>query len=130
MYLIAAEAYAKLNLTTEGARYLNAFKSARIAGYSNQTFADADALLQEVKNERQREFLGEGMRLFALKRWHDDIRRGTPQQMNLCNLPGQSNTTNLVVTYGGTTGNSLHYVWPIPQHEIDANPQIKQNPGY
>ncbi len=130
MYLIAAEAYAKLGMVTEGARYLNAFESRRIAGYTEQTFANADELMQEVKNERQREFLGEGMRLFDLKRWHDDIRRGTPQQMNLCNLPGQSNTTNLVVTYGGTTGNSLHYVWPIPQHEIDANPQIKQNPGY
>lgn len=130
MYLIAAEAYAKLKLTTQGAQYLNYFMQRRIAGYAGQTFADADALLQEVKNERQREFLGEGMRLFDLKRWHQDIRRGTPQQQNLCNQPGQANTTNLVVTYGGTTGNSLHYVWPIPQHEIDANPQIKQNPGY
>lgn len=130
MYLIAAEAYAKQGLTSQGAQYLNAFENSRINGYRPQTFADADALMQEVKNERQREFLGEGMRLFDLKRWHDDIRRGTPQQQNLCNQPGQANTTNLVVRYGETTGNSLHYVWPIPQHEIDANPQIKQNPGY
>lgn len=130
MYLIAAEAYAKQNLTTQGAQYLNYFMQRRISGYAGRTFADADELLQEVKNERQREFLGEGVRLFDLKRWHEDIRRGTPQQQNLCNQPGQANTTNLVVTYGGTTGNSQHYVWPIPQHEIDANPQIKQNPGY
>lgn len=128
MYLIAAEAYAKQGLTAEGSKYLNDFEYARTL--SRKTFADADALMQEVKNERQREFLGEGMRLFDLKRWHDDIRRGTPQQQNLCNQPGQANTTNLVVRYGETTGNSLHYVWPIPQHEIDANPQIKQNPGY
>lgn len=130
MYLIAAEAYAKLDQPALGAQYLNALMSSRIIGYRNQSFADADALLQEVKNERQREFLGEGVRLFDLKRWHEDIRRGTPQQQNLCNQPGQTNTTNLVVTYGTGTGNSLHYVWPIPQHEIDTNPQIKQNPGY
>lgn len=130
MYLIAAEAYAKQNLVAEGAEYLNDLERSRIAMYRDQTFADADELMQEVKNERQREFIGEGMRLFDLKRWHQDIRRGTPQQQNLCNQPGQANTTNLVVTYGTGTGNSLHYVWPIPQHELDANPQIEQNPGY
>lgn len=130
MYLIAAEAYAKLGNITEGATYLNKFERSRISGYTSQTFANADELLAEVKKERQREFLGEGVRMFDLKRWHQNVNRGVPQQQNLCNMPGDASTTNLTVTYGGTSGNSARYVWPIPQHEIDANPQIVQNPGY
>ena len=125
MYLIAAEAYAKLGNITEGAKYLNKFETSRIRNYKSQTFANADELMNEVKKERQREFIGEGVRFFDLKRWHQKISRGIPQQMNLCNLPGYSTTTGLNINYG-----DVRYVWPIPQHEIDANPQIVQNPGY
>ena len=125
MYLIAAEAYAKLGNITEGAKYLNKFEASRIQNYKSQTFANVDELMNEVKKERQREFIGEGVRFFDLKRWHQKTSRGIPQQMNLCNLPGYSTTTGLNINYGNN-----RYVWPIPQHEIDANPQIVQNPGY
>ena len=82
-------------------------------------------------DERRREFLGEGMRLFDLKRWNDDVTRSTPQQMDvegefvdIAQSPG-ANTTQLVREAGND-----RFVWPIPRQEIDANPQVVQNPGY
>lgn len=125
MYLIAAEAYAMQGNLTEGAKYLNSMESKRIRGYQNQTFTTQNSLMQEIKNERQREFLGEGMRFLDLKRWGNGIQRGEPQNENFCAQPGSELSTKL-----SKSASDIHFVWPIPQHEIDTNPQIKQNPGY
>lgn len=126
MYLIAAEAYAQIEgKESEGAKYLNAHESKRISGYTPKSFANKTDLMTEIRNERTREFLGEGMRLFDLKRWKLGVKRGEPQQENLCYMSGLATTTNL---NRQSTDNRM--VWPIPQHEVDANPQIVQNPGY
>ena len=74
--------------------------------------------------ERQRELVGEGTRLFDIKRWHIDLRRGTPQNESLCLLPGP-NTTEMSVA-----ADSPRLTWPIPKHEMDVNRAIVQNPGY
>lgn len=125
MYLIAAEAYAMQGNVSEGAKWLNDMERERITDYEDKTFATSDVLMTEIRNERQREFIGEGVRLFDLKRWDMGVTRGTPQQEDLCNLPGSSTSTDLTRPAGHN-----HFIWPIPQHEIDANPQIVQNPGY
>lgn len=125
MYLIAAEAYAMQGNVSEGAKWLNAIERERINGYEDKVFATSDVLMTEIRNEREREFIGEGVRLFDLKRWDMGVTRGTPQQEDLCNLPGSSTSTALTRPAG-----DKGFVWPIPQHEIDANPQIVQNPGY
>lgn len=125
MYLIAAEAYAQLDKITDGAKYLEAHESKRISGYTSKSFINKTDLMEEIKNERAREFIGEGMRLFDLKRWKMGVKRGEPQQENLCYMPGIATTTNL-----NKQSTDTRMVWPIPQHEVDANPQIVQNPGY
>lgn len=125
MYLIAAEAYAMMNNLNEGARWLNDMERSRIANYQDQSFGSQAALMAEIRNERQREFIGEGIRLTDLKRWHLGVTRGTPQQENLCTMPGLSTTTNL-----SKSADDMRFVWPIPQNEIDTNPQVVQNPGY
>ncbi len=125
-YLIAAEAYAKMGNVTDGAKYLNALQATRIDYFDNKTYASADELMQEVKNERRREFAVEGTRLVDLKRWHDPIdRKGDVQDMSICHFPGNKTTTNLYVP-----ANDPRMTWPIPQQEIDANPNVKQNRGY
>lgn len=130
MYLIAAEACAQLAMTdgsylTKAAEYLNTFKSKRIANYQAQSFTSADGIMNEIKNERHREFLGEGMRLLDLKRWNLGVIRGEPQQEDICAMPGADYSTDLSKPAG-----DYHFVWPIPRHEIDTNPQVVQNPGY
>lgn len=124
MYLIAAEAYAQSGDVTNGAKYLNALKKSRIEDYTETAFPSTNSLLAEIKNEREREMVGEGTRLFDLKRWHEGIKRGTPQQRDLCLLPGTT-TTDLTLP-----ANSNKMTWPIPKHETDVNKKVVQNPGY
>lgn len=124
MYLIAAEAYAQSGKMEKANKYLNDLMEKRIAGYTRQNHKDLSAFMIELKEERMREMVAEGSRLFDLKRWHDDMKRGEPQQSDLCLLPGTS-TTSLVKAAGDNK-----FVWPIPKHETDANPNIRQNPGY
>lgn len=126
MYLIAAEAYAQLNDTENGGRYLNVLKAARIPSFNaSTTYPNAQMLMTEIKQERQREMVGEGTRLFDIKRWHDNLTRYEPQQEDVCLMPGSESTTNLT---RNADDNGL--VWPIPKHETDTNPKVVQNPGY
>lgn len=124
MYLIAAEAYAMKGDLNSAADYLNELESSRIAGYTPQNFASKDTFMAELRNERAREMVAEGSRLFDLKRWHMGVKRGEAQQRDLCLLPG-ANTTDLDMP-----SNSNRMVWPIPKHEKDVNGNIQQNPGY
>lgn len=125
MYLIAAEAYANIDGELATATdYLNELEGTRIKGYRNKSFATKEDFMEELMNERQREMVGEGTRLFDIKRWHISMNRGIPQNRNLCLLPGTS-TTDMIVD-----ADSPKLTWPIPKHEIDVNPAIVQNPGY
>jgi NADH:ubiquinone oxidoreductase subunit B-like Fe-S oxidoreductase len=81
--------------------------------------------LNEVKDERRREMVMEGTRLFDLKRWHMGVTRSLTQQDDLCLFPGSTVTTKLT-----KAANDPKMILPIPKAEIDANPKCKQNPGY
>ena len=128
MYLIAAEAYAQLAQTDESnlakaAQYLNELESKRISNYQNRSFTK-ETILTEVHNERQREMVGEGSRLFDLKRWHQKMTRGAAQKEDLLLLPGPT-TTELE-----RPADDNKFTWPIPKHEMDVNKKMVQNPGY
>lgn len=128
MYLIAAEAYAMMGEDVQARSYLGEQMRNRIRNFnisSELGSLTGQDLLEVIREERQREFLGEGMRLFDLKRWHLGVTRGEPQKEALCLQPGSATTTGLVK---GATDNQI--VWPIPQEEVNANPNVVQNPGY
>ena len=141
MYLIAAEAYAQLGDFQEGSKYLNTLLSYRgvnlngaenvdpetgvnKGGYGTQSITSAATLMSKIRDERQREMVCEGTRLFDLKRWNMDVVRGVPQDDGLCYQPG-TNTTELRRSAGDN-----RFVWPIPRAEMDANPNVVQNEGY
>lgn len=124
MYLIAAEAYAQDNNLEKAAYYLNELERNRIADYKDQTFTSKESIMQEIMDERTREMVGEGTRMFDIKRWHIAMERGKAQQEDLCLLPGPT-TTDLI-----RPANSDKMTWPIPQNEIDLTDKIVQNPGY
>lgn len=124
MYLIAAEACAQTGDLLTAASYLNNLQRRRISGFRNKSYTDKDIFMAELMDERQRELVAEGFRLFDIKRWHVAMKRGEPQQRDLCMLPG-TGTTDMVV---GADNDKL--TWPIPKHEIDVNRNVKQNPGY
>ncbi len=124
MYLVAAEASFNLNNHTKAMQYLTTLQRERIRPYSAPQL-DGLEILREIQDERHREMMGEGSRLSDLKRWQQGFTRGEVWE----------DCDNVVVS----NYKDMHYdasdfrlVWPIPQHEMDANPQLKgqQNPGY
>lgn len=77
MYLTAAECYARKGATAEAVGALNKVRKRRIPNVANKQAADfgnADALLAFVLEERRRELLMNGTRLFDLKRLNLDAR--------------------------------------------------------
>jgi starch-binding outer membrane protein, SusD/RagB family len=117
MYLIRAEALAEKNKVSDGATDLNDLRTARISGYTPQTFPDKDALITAVYTERFKELAFEGQRLFDLR------RRGLPVTRESADA---INAQGAVLLKPGQKG----YVFPIPDAETKANKNMKQNPGY
>lgn len=124
MYLIAAEASFNTSNVASANNYLKDMKTKRINRYRHSDKSGVE-LLDAIKEERQREFMGEGMRMTDLKRWNMGFTRGEVWDGNDALIV--SNNVDLHYEAG-----DYRFVWPIPQHEIDANPQLKgqQNPGY
>lgn len=71
-----------------------------------------------IRHERQVEFAWEGTRYFDLIRWGiaDEV-------IPNATLFGEVRDTRVFQT-------GKHELWPIPQKEIDLNPNLTQNPGY
>jgi starch-binding outer membrane protein, SusD/RagB family len=117
MYLIRAEAYAKQATpdVTAGSADLNVLRAQRISGYVNQTFASATALITAVLDERFKELCFEGFRFYDLKR---------------NNLPVQRNASDASAAWQTLAADSYRFVFPIPQTELNVNPNMVQNSGY
>lgn len=124
IFLIAAEASYNLNDEATAREYLKEMDSARSAGCYKASLTGTD-LIDAIRNERHRELMGEGMRQADLKRWNIGFTRSDAQDGKASIVV--SNNRNIQYTAG-----DYRLTWPIPQHELDANPQIvnQQNPGY
>ena len=105
---------------------MNALRSKRITGYTDQTYSGT-ALTNEIRKERQRELYMEGYRLWDLKRYGIGLSGRTPQDGTYVYQNGGANSTEI-----SKEASDFRFVWPIPTHEINANPQMKdqQNEGY
>lgn len=124
MYLIAAEAGAQSPATEADALIaLNALRSAR--GLAPLVGVTGTALMDEVKAERTREFLGEGFRLDDLKRWGMGFTRTTPQDLDIIVVGANFNLQE-------RTASDPKFVWGIPVRDLTTNPNIsdQQNDGW
>lgn len=117
MYLIRSEAYAQKENLALAKADLNALRAQRISGYVAQDFANKDAIVTALLTERFKELAFEGHRHFDLRRY---------------NLPISRNPEDAVNALGAVllTPDRAQYVWPIPNSEIRANKNMKQNPRY
>ncbi|WP_157579061.1 RagB/SusD family nutrient uptake outer membrane protein [Pontibacter roseus] len=115
MYLIRAEARAMQGNTAGALADLNALRAARIQGYTPVALT-GQALLDAIALERQKELIGEGHRWFDLKRTTRTIVREDCTVASFCELEPTAR----------------EWVWPIPQSELIANPNMQgqQSPGY
>jgi hypothetical protein len=123
MYLIAAEASA--NRTGQdgvASFYLNELRSKRISNWENKDYSGND-LMREIREERVRELFGEGFRLNDLKRWHMGFSRSAGQDPNI--VYAGANYASF-----SASADDPRFVWPIPKREMNANPQMVQNPAY
>lgn len=128
MYLISAEADARLN-NNNPAR-LNEFCANRYSGYETQTYDNAQKLLDDVLEERNKEFIGEGMRWSDLRR----LNVGFQRYQSNPSADGFEIYKYVVKAADGLSydAGDHRFTWPIPKGELDANPNLKgqQNPGY
>jgi hypothetical protein len=115
IYLIAAEAEAHLNGPSAKAyEYINAIRTR--AGLAELTKGLAkDAFIDAVIQERSWELFAEG------DRWYDLTR--TDKFLTV--IPKAVNSV-----YPKRPVQAKHKYFPIPQDEINANPQLEQNPDW
>ena len=112
MYLIKAEALVRQGKIEEGRQVLREFQQSRYTE-TIEIPGDADALLQEILDERLREFYTE-----LDFRWLDMKRLGvTITRYN----KGERNTLEPY---------DFRYTLPIPPEELKTNKNIRQNPGW
>jgi len=122
-YLNAAEAAFKTGDKILASEYLNAIVSR--ANPEKSVSAD-EITLERIMTERRLELVGEGHRFF------DALRDGGYVERKDVSIKAISSTKHLTMSDEKKKFNwdYDHCVLPIPVGEIDANPNIKQNPGY
>ena len=117
MYLIEAEAQARLNKNTEAQDVLFLLAKDRNPSYVKST-KTGTALIDEILLQRRIELWGEGFRFLDLKRLNAKLDRN-----------GSNHNTALAVMMTVEPGDIL-WQYMIPKAELDANKAIKdfQNP--
>lgn len=114
MYLIAAEAFFQNGQTADALAYLNDLRTAR--GLDELTAVT----LKDIQDERLREMVFEGTRLWDLRRWNMPVVR--------------EKTTSNVISAGyrdrfERPAGDYRFVWPIPNNDVIID-GVQQNPGY
>jgi hypothetical protein len=142
-----AEAEARISgVTTKALDLLNAVRNRAIptsattmVPFQLADFANGNALIQAILNERRIELLAEG------HRWSDIHRLATDPVFSTGGIPAKMSASAVasinVYSPGNPPTNFLvqaipysdhRFLWPLPQSEIARNPTLaqQQNPGY
>ena len=115
MYLIEAEAKARLNDAAGASQVLFDLVKTRNAAYVKSTNTGT-ALLDEILLQRRIELWGEGHRFLDLKRTNAPLNRN-----------GTNAIASVTLLYDVAPGD-VRWEFLIPRREINANPAIVQNP--
>lgn len=115
MYLIEAEALARLGRDSEAAGILKDLVETRDASYVASS-STGQALVNEIWMQRRIELWGEGFRLLDIKR-----------QKVALNRTGSNHNLTLAVK-SQIPAESKYFELLIPQQEMNSNPKMVQNP--
>ena len=88
-------------------------------------------LRELVRRERTVELAFEGQRLFDIRRWKiaAQVIPGPVYGITYTNAQGQLITVEAVAV-NKVFDATRHYLWPIPQKELNLSPSLKQNPNW
>lgn len=112
--LMKAEALNELGSTTDAEEPLYRVRSrAGLTDRSNVENLSQEEMRNMIRKERRIELAYEGHRWFDMIRWD-----------------GGQYALDFLHSIGKVNAQKKHLLMPIPQKEIDANPTLKQNPGY
>lgn len=120
-YLIAAEAAYRLNDERTAASLLGTLQNSR--GNATTAIPTGDALFSAIKNEWKLEYIGEGQRLFGLKRWHDGFARNAAAQN--ASIIYQTNPEKFIGL--SITPDNYRWVWEIPSNDLETNKNLVPN---
>lgn len=116
MYLIEAEAQARLGNNAEASTALFNLITTRDPAYVKSTKTGTD-LIDEILFHRRVELWGEGFRFTDLKRLNAPLNRN-----------GATNINSAVVVIFDVPAGDKQWEWLIPRRELNANKAIEQNP--
>lgn len=95
------------------------------------------AIRKAIQRERRIEFNAEGVRIHDLRRWKiaDQYLNGQLWGMNFTGNvrsddPNNPNAFFKRTFYKNRVFTNKMYLWPVPQAQIDINPNLVQAPGY
>ena len=122
VYLTAAECAFRNNDKTKAVEYLNDLVKNRTTTEASLTTVD-NITLERILIERRKELIGEGQRYFDALRNNETITRYTSEA---------DKGWHKTLSKEAQSFNRDFYkaIAAIPQAEINANPNIKQNDGY
>lgn len=115
LYLTLAEAYYNIGDETNAKRCVDYIRKARYANYSATTLT-GNALYQLIMSERRLDLAFEGHRLFDLKRLNLPLARD--------NKGDQASGAGVQAAVQSLPAGDNGWVIPIPEGEINANPNI------
>jgi hypothetical protein len=105
------------------------------AGFTDPNALMFDASLSQselrdvIRRERRTELALEGLRIFDIVRWNiaEDVLNGWLHGMKTDNSTEDNGYERVDFR---TFDPNKHYLWPIPQSEIDKNSNLEQNPNW
>ena len=124
--LMCAEALIEQNKLAEAKSKVKEVRDRVGMPTMDKYFADQTTARNYVRDERRREFVGEGVNFF------DEMRWKTLKQTKFEYGP----STSMQVWGGSATGNPVYtwteawYTWPVPRTEVEMNVNLKKTPGW
>ena len=113
--LTLAEGYAQTGDEPDALIYLNLLVQQRDPSFGGYASSGAQ-LISDILNERRKEMAFEGLRWFDLMRTNQVVNR-----------PVEAGS---YPSYPTVSLTDIRRLFPIPQNELTANPNMVQNPGY
>jgi len=121
MLLIKAEALTDANDLTGAASLIKKLQDARFGSAQPlPVYASKEEAFGAILDERRIEFCFEGQRYKDLKRLGDRANRSVDRDAIDCAVNGACAISN----------DDYRFTLPVPLIELDANPNVQQNPGY